>query len=615
MNASRPHQAVSDRIVRGLDTGGSTGGRSTCSTDWGCSGSGRAPAGQRARPRHRSCHSAGPGARRRPRRCAGTELLASTLAVGRRPRSPSSGGAARRSRRKAPTSRGARRGSRRRRRSPAGNRGCIADLPGRRDRDLRPAGASIKRVEDSFLARASVWTPVLGRGVALDRGLAAPARERMPIAGVPAETSQSTGKGSDEGIRSTPDSRALRPALFGGLGGGCDRRPRRQAGPRPDTAPRPPTMHKPISCGRRRRSHDPQLAKGELTIGEPMGTTGSHFACRPAIRRSCRSTSVTTARPTSDSRARRSRRSPSAAGTATTWCASTRATASSPTPSRRRSTAEKMATTTWSEEPEPSTLRGGDGNDILAGGSGAETLGGGDGNDTIDGTAATSSVPGHRRRHVRLGSRRRQRHRRRPRRHRHDALQRCQRPRAGRSVGERKPPGSSAPGNITMDTAGVETVDFNALGGADLVTVNDLAGTDVSKVNVDLAATLGGATGDGQPTVSSSTAPTATTRSAPTGTRRRKVRGLPRLESSTRRSRTTARDRHPRGNGHRGLRRPGGRRDPALRERPAVLDVLTRQAAGPPIWGPRNFGPERSDTLLTDPAAPDRSTSDRALRE
>jgi hypothetical protein len=52
--------------------------------------------------------------------------------------------------------------------------------------------------------------------------------------------------------------------------------------------------------------------------------------------------------------------------------------------------------------------------------------------------------------------------------------------------------------NITMDTAGVERVDFNALGGADLITINDLSGTDVSSVNVDLAGTLGGATGDGQ---------------------------------------------------------------------------------------------------------------------
>ena len=43
-----------------------------------------------------------------------------------------------------------------------------------------------------------------------------------------------------------------------------------------------------------------------------------------------------------------------------------------------------------------------------------------------------------------------------------------------------------------MDTHGVEQVDFNALGGADTVTVNDLTGTDVKNVNVDLAGTLGG---------------------------------------------------------------------------------------------------------------------------
>ncbi len=48
-----------------------------------------------------------------------------------------------------------------------------------------------------------------------------------------------------------------------------------------------------------------------------------------------------------------------------------------------------------------------------------------------------------------------------------------------------------------MDTAGVERVVFNALGGVDLVTVHDLTGTDVTSVDVDLAGTLGGATGDG----------------------------------------------------------------------------------------------------------------------
>jgi Ca2+-binding RTX toxin-like protein len=52
--------------------------------------------------------------------------------------------------------------------------------------------------------------------------------------------------------------------------------------------------------------------------------------------------------------------------------------------------------------------------------------------------------------------------------------------------------------NITMDTAGVEQVDFNALGGPDVVIVGDLTGTDVGSVNVDLASTLGGAEADGQ---------------------------------------------------------------------------------------------------------------------
>src|SRR5438045_1241766 len=44
------------------------------------------------------------------------------------------------------------------------------------------------------------------------------------------------------------------------------------------------------------------------------------------------------------------------------------------------------------------------------------------------------------------------------------------------------------PGRVTMDTAGIERVDFNAVGGADTVTVDDLSGTDVNAVNLDLAA-------------------------------------------------------------------------------------------------------------------------------
>jgi Ca2+-binding RTX toxin-like protein len=52
------------------------------------------------------------------------------------------------------------------------------------------------------------------------------------------------------------------------------------------------------------------------------------------------------------------------------------------------------------------------------------------------------------------------------------------------------------PGNIVLDTAGVERVDVDALGGTDAVTVDDLSGTDVATVRVDLAADLGGTTGD-----------------------------------------------------------------------------------------------------------------------
>jgi Ca2+-binding RTX toxin-like protein len=47
---------------------------------------------------------------------------------------------------------------------------------------------------------------------------------------------------------------------------------------------------------------------------------------------------------------------------------------------------------------------------------------------------------------------------------------------------------------ITMDLDDTEAVNFNALGGADLITVGDLSGTDVTSVNLNLAA--GGGVGD-----------------------------------------------------------------------------------------------------------------------
>jgi Ca2+-binding RTX toxin-like protein len=43
-------------------------------------------------------------------------------------------------------------------------------------------------------------------------------------------------------------------------------------------------------------------------------------------------------------------------------------------------------------------------------------------------------------------------------------------------------------GTVVMDVNGTETLDVNARGGADTVTVNDLTGTDVSRVNIDLGA-------------------------------------------------------------------------------------------------------------------------------
>ena len=41
--------------------------------------------------------------------------------------------------------------------------------------------------------------------------------------------------------------------------------------------------------------------------------------------------------------------------------------------------------------------------------------------------------------------------------------------------------------NITMDLNGVEHINFNALGGADNITVGDLSGTGVTQVAIDLA--------------------------------------------------------------------------------------------------------------------------------
>jgi Ca2+-binding RTX toxin-like protein len=146
------------------------------------------------------------------------------------------------------------------------------------------------------------------------------------------------------------------------------------------------------------------------------------------------------------------------------------------------------------------TLDGGAGDDTIAGGQGAETSLGGDGNDVIDGNKGNDAAQ--------LGS--------------GDDLfiwdpgdgsdivegqdgsdtMRFN----GANVAERVSLVADGnrleffrdPGNVTMDTAGVERVDFNALGGPDSITVGDLTGTDVGAVNLDLASTLGGGQGNGQ---------------------------------------------------------------------------------------------------------------------
>jgi Ca2+-binding RTX toxin-like protein len=53
-------------------------------------------------------------------------------------------------------------------------------------------------------------------------------------------------------------------------------------------------------------------------------------------------------------------------------------------------------------------------------------------------------------------------------------------------------------GVVTMSLDNIETIDVNALGGADTVTVNDMSKTDVRHVNVDLASQTGSGIGDGQ---------------------------------------------------------------------------------------------------------------------
>jgi len=145
------------------------------------------------------------------------------------------------------------------------------------------------------------------------------------------------------------------------------------------------------------------------------------------------------------------------------------------------------------------TVDGGDGNDTILGGNGNDTLLGGDGNDFIDGNQGNDTVqmgagddvfqwdPGDGSDTVEGGDG-------------HDAmvfnganldeqfdiLANGQRVRFTRNFG-----------NIVMDLNDVEQIDVNARTGADLITVHDVTGTDLTAVNLNLESTPGSGTGDG----------------------------------------------------------------------------------------------------------------------
>jgi Ca2+-binding RTX toxin-like protein len=136
-------------------------------------------------------------------------------------------------------------------------------------------------------------------------------------------------------------------------------------------------------------------------------------------------------------------------------------------------------------------ITGGDGNDVLIGGDGNDTIIGGRGSDVMIGGAGNDTFvwnPGDGSDTIEgQGGR--------------DTLQFN-----GANVSENMDLSANGSrlrlfrdvGNVTMDVNGVEQVNIAALGGADRITINNLAGTDVTDVNIDLASPAGSGKGNGQ---------------------------------------------------------------------------------------------------------------------